>query len=177
MGRFPTVAERKEARALEKFVAKSAEDIKQRAKIDFDREAADVVRRRLDTIGSALRKAEKESVLLVRALHRNSGKYIPASLESECGRCRNNVVDALVAQNNAVDKLFRHIQSNPPVSGHDLHRQALEAAYGYCCGQSKPRAARAVARQILEEAGVPKNEWGSDKSVTNWLKDIRSDRS
>jgi len=177
MGKFPTVAARKEARALEKFVAKSAEDIKQRAKIDFDREAADVVRRQLDTIGSALRKAEKASVGLVGALHRNCGKYIPASLESECGRCRNNVVDALVAQNNAVDKLLRHIQSNPSVSGHDLHRQALEAAYEYCCGQSKPRGARELARQILEEAGVPKAVWGSPSSVNNWLKVIRSGRA
>lgn len=176
MRRYPTVAERREARALEMFVAESAKHIKQRAKVDFDREAADVIRRRLDTIGNALRKAEKESVLLARALHRNNDKYISAAFNSECGRCRNNIVDAMVAQKNAADKLLRHIQSNSPVSAHDLHREALEIAHEFC-GQSKPRAVRGLAKQILSEAGVPEAQWGKPSSVNNWLKDIRSGRA
>lgn len=173
MARRKTVAEQE----LDEWVAAEAKYIQQRANVDFDRQVAATMQLRLENIGKALCTAEKESVLLVGVLHRNNDKYIPASFESECGRCRNSVVDALVAQKNAADKLLRHIQTNAPAGGHDLHRAALEAAYEYCCGQSKPRAARGLAGRILREAGVPETEWGCDKSISNWLGDIRSDRA
>ena len=173
MVRRKTVAEQE----LDEWVAAESKYIQKRANVDFDREAADGMRIHLDNIGRALRTAEKQSVKLVGALHRNNDKYIPASLESECGRCRKNVVDALVAQNNAVDKLSRHLQTNAPVSGHDLHYMALEAAYEYYCGRPKPHKARGLARRILREAGVPEAEWGSAKSISNWLNKIRSDRA
>jgi hypothetical protein len=165
-----------EERRLDKWVAAEAKYIQQRANVDFDREAAGRIRFLLDNIGKALRAAEKQSVRLFDALHSNSDKYIPTSFELECGRCRDNVLDAMVAQNNAADNLLRHIQTNAPASGKDLHKVALEAAHEYC-GQSKPRDVRELARRILREAGIPETKWGSEEAITRWLRRIRSDRT
>jgi uncharacterized protein (DUF305 family) len=139
----------------------------------LDVELEESILGRLGSIGDALRAAERESKLLAATLKWGKNHDAPGLVESDCTRLRNSIADALAYQNSAADVLARHIRDGGPADDHWHHKSALEMAHEFC-GQSKPRAVRGLAKQILSEAGVPKAEWGSEKSVTNWLANIRS---
>ena len=157
------------------WVKKSAEYILQKEAEDdrlYNADLGDAISRRLDRISSVLEKAETEALNLERRLRGERDSYIPAL--AEIIGLRSKIADARAHQITTADKFRREMADAP--RGHKLHKRALNLADAYC-GISAPRKVRRLAEEILHKAGIPEDQWASDRAVSGWLNKLRDESS
>ena len=140
-------------------------------------DASKMVRFRLKEVRVALKNAEAASRHLTLRRDLETRYELPGGAHFK--ELHSRIADAQAKCINATegfDREFRELRKsygrNDTEIGHEFHRGAIRLADAEC-GVSEPEKARRLAERILREAKIPVAQWGSDKSVTNWLKAIR----